>query len=221
MELPPLKKSYGSRIVLDFPGLTLEEGTICAVIGANGSGKSTLSRLLAGVLSPDGSVSPSPMLPSVGYMPQKPYAFRMSVRKNLLLSGCTEEAAGAMEERLSLKALSRARADRLSGGETARMALARVLLGQHSLLILDEPTAAMDMESAAISEGLIREYCRSGGHTVLLVTHDLQQARRLADYALFFREGRLVEHGPATKLLFSPAKSETRHFLDFYAGTNP
>ena len=218
MELPPLKKTYGDKTVLDFPGLPLSPGSICAVIGANGSGKSTLARLLAGVLEGDRGCSLPAGMPKVGYMPQKPYAFRMTVMKNLLLSGCTEQEAKECMHSLGLLSLSRSRADRLSGGETARMALARLLLNDYKLLILDEPTAAMDMESAALSEELIRQYCRERGCNVLLITHDLQQARRLADEAIFLREGRLVEHGDADRLLYSPQQSETRRFLDFYAG---
>ena len=218
MELPPLRKSYGGKTVLDFPGVTLGEGSVCAVIGANGSGKSTLARLLAGVIRPDSGYSLPAELPKVVYMPQKPFAFRTSVRKNVLLSGCGESDAAQYLEELGLSHLAYNRADRLSGGETARMALARALLCSFDLLILDEPTAAMDMESAAASEALIRRRCRETGSSLLLITHDLQQARRLADEAMFLREGRLVEHGPASELLYSPRENETKRFLEFYGG---
>ena len=76
----------------------------------------------------------------------------------------------------------------------------------------------MDMESAAISEQLILDYRRETGCAVLLITHDLQQARRVADQALFFHEGELLESGPAERVLFHPEKPETRKFLDFYGG---
>ena len=119
---------------------------------------------------------------------------------------------------LGLTHLANQRAGGLSGGEAARMALGRVLMRPCQLLILDEPTASMDMESAILAERLVLNYRDGTGCAVLLITHDLQQARRLADEALFFHAGRLWEAGPARKVLFSPELPETRRFLEFYGG---
>ncbi|MDO5401292.1 MAG: ATP-binding cassette domain-containing protein [Eubacteriales bacterium] len=215
MNIPPLSKTYGRRRVLDFPGCELEPGTVYAVIGANGSGKSTLARLLAGVLPADGGAAPA-ALPSVGYMPQRSFAFRMSVRANVALGGKDPDRAAALMEALGLTALASMRADKLSGGETARMALARLLMKPFGLLILDEPTAAMDMESTALAEAQIARYAAETGAAVLLVTHSLQQARRLSDRVLFLKNGQLVESGPTDRVLHHPEKEETRAFLDFY-----
>lgn len=88
----------------------------------------------------------------------------------------------------------------------------------HQLLILDEPTAAMDMEATVLAEGLMRDACRETGCALLLVTHSLQQARRAADDALFLDRGRLVEKGQARQVLFRPDRPETKSFLDFYGG---
>ena len=107
-------------------------------------------------------------------------------------------------------------AHRLSGGETARMALCRLMMKEYELVILDEPTAAMDMETTSLSENLIRQYVQESGCALILVTHSLQQARRLADEVMYFHQGRLLEYGPAQSLLFSPQKTETKQFLDFY-----
>ncbi len=211
-------KTFGGRTVLQAPALELAPGRICAVVGANGSGKSTFARLLAGVLPPDGGGRALPPSVKVGYMPQKSYAFRMTTRANILLSGGGPERAEALMEALQIGHLARQRATGLSGGETAKMALARVLSRPCELLILDEPTASMDMESAILSEGLIQSYCRETGCAVLLITHDLQQARRMAGDALFFFRGQLWEQGPAARVLFSPERPETRRFLEFYGG---
>ena len=121
-------------------------------------------------------------------------------------------------EALGLAELKKQSAAVLSGGETAKMALARVLMRPCDLLILDEPAAAMEMEAAVRTESLIDEYRRECGCAVLLVTHDLSQARRMADEALFFFRGELREHGKADQVLRHPEKEETRRFLDFYGG---
>lgn len=78
MIIPAFSKTYGQKKVLDFPGMELQPGNIYAILGANGSGKSTFSKILADVLPADRKIR---LEPSIGYLPQKPYAFRMSVRK--------------------------------------------------------------------------------------------------------------------------------------------
>ena len=216
MKLTPFTKSYEGRKVLDFCGIELPEGKVCAVIGSNGSGKSTMAKVLSGVAKSDSGLSPLPHSIKVGYMPQKSFAFRMSTLANVRLSGGSEAEAKRLMERLQIAPLATHRAKRLSGGETARMALARLLMQKFDLLILDEPTASMDMESTALTEEVVTEYCRTTGCTVLWVTHSLQQARRMADFALFMSGGILCESGPASKLLFEPKNEETKKFLDFY-----
>ena len=215
MKIFPMTKTYEGRTVLDFPGAELQPGRIYAVIGANGSGKSTLARIAAGIVKADRR-GPCMDAASVGYMPQKNYAFRMSTRANLLLNGSDENRANELMESLQLDHLENKRADRLSGGETARMALARLMMRPYDLLILDEPTAAMDMETTLLSEKRIRTYVEESNCTVLLITHSLQQARRLSDEALYLHQGQLKEFGPVERVLFSPEAPETRQFLEFY-----
>ena len=215
MKIEAFSKTYDGVVVLDFPGMELQPGKIYAVIGANGSGKSTFAKILSGVLPGDqkrkfrGDAS-------VGYMPQKNYAFRMRTGKNLLLNGSDPARAAALMDALQIRQLEHKRADRLSGGETARMALARLMMKAYDAVILDEPTAAMDMETTAAAEGLILEYTRRTGCVLILVTHSLQQARRTADEILFFHKGRLLESGPKEQMLDHPTQPETRQFLDFY-----
>ena len=86
----------------------------------------------------------------------------------------------------------------------------------YDLLILDEPTAAMDMESTLAAEKLIRETCKETGCAVLLITHSISQARRIADRVLVLHQGKLVEQGECQKVLCEPAQEQTRRFLDFY-----
>ncbi len=215
MKLLSFSKTYDGKKVLDFPGIDLEPGKIYGVIGANGSGKSTFAKILSGVIPADHRGNCTEGI-TVGYMPQKNYGFRMSTMANILLGGNDEVRAQRMMEALRIDHLSGKRGDRLSGGETARMALARLMMKRFDLVILDEPTAAMDMETTLISEDLIVDYVRETGCALILVTHSLQQAKRVADEVLFFRSGQLWEAGDKETLLTQPHREETQEFLRFY-----
>ena len=215
MKILPFSKTYEGRTVLDFPGAQPEPGNIYAVIGANGSGKSTFAKILAGIVPADKG-NKHIQAGSVGYMPQKNYAFRMSTKANLLLNGTDEGKAEYLMEAIQIRHLENKRADRLSGGETARMALARLMMNRYDLVILDEPTAAMDMETTLLSEELIVRYVKESGCALILVTHSLQQARRIADEVWYFHKGKLLETGDKNKMLSQPLQPETRQFLDFY-----
>lgn len=216
MRLRAFTKTCDGRMLVDVPSFALEEGKIHAVIGANGSGKTTFARILADVLPADGGGGVFADPCEVGYMPQKSYAFRMSTWRNIRLGGKDRERAELLMRQLGLEPLANQRADRLSGGETARVALARTLLRRYDLVILDEPTAAMDIAHASDAEEAILRYRREMGGAVLLITHNLRQARRLADSVLFFYRGRLLESGSAEKVLDHPCRPETAEFLRFY-----
>ena len=215
MKTAAFTKTYGTRTVLTLPELTLTPGEITAVIGANGSGKSTFAKVLAGIEPPDGKQAVLPGV-SVGYLPQKPFAFRMSTEKNVLLGGDDPARAAALMGALGLDGLARQSAKRLSGGETAKMALCRSLMGRYDLLILDEPTAAMDMESTLAAEALIRKTCEDRRCAILLITHSIQQARRLAQRVLVLHRGTLIEQGQSPQILDAPAQAQTKRFLDYY-----
>ena len=215
MKILPFSKTYEGRTVLDFPGMEVQPGKIYAVIGANGSGKSTFAKILSGILTADkkGKCIDGG---TIGYMPQKNYAYRMSTRKNILLNGSDEARANALMDTIQIRHLESKRADKLSGGETARMALVRLMMKSYDLVLLDEPTAAMDMETTLLSEKLIVNYVRETNCALVLVTHSLQQARRIADEVWYFHKGSLLESGPKEQVLYEPVKAETKQFLEFY-----
>lgn len=215
MKIQPFSKTYEGRMVLDFPGMELQPGKIYAIIGANGSGKSTFAKILSGILLADKRGKRSDGS-AIGYMPQKNYAFRMSTKKNILLGGKEESRANALMDAIQIRHLEHKRADKLSGGETARMALARLMMGRYELVILDEPTAAMDMETTLLSERLITDYVEQTNCALILVTHSLQQAKRIADQVLYFHKGKLLEYGPKEQVLEAPVMAETKQFLEFY-----
>ena len=201
MKIGAFSKKYGEGFALEFPGAELANGKIYALLGANGSGKSTLARVISGWLKPEGGgavISGA----RVGYLPQKSMGFRMSVKKNIMLGGKDEKRACGLMERLSLKDLEKARAGRLSGGECAKMCLARVLMGDYDLLVLDEPTAAMDVAGTLEAEGLIREYAADRQCPVILITHSLSQARRLADFTWYAEGGSINFNKNLTELEF-------------------
>ena len=215
MKIAAFSKTYEGRTVLDFPGAEVMPGKIYAVIGANGSGKSTFAKILSGILPADkkGKCLSSG---TIGYMPQKNYAYRMSTRANILLNGKDEQRAEALMDAIQIRHLENKRADRLSGGETARMALARLMMKPYDIVLLDEPTAAMDMETTLLSEKLITQYVQETGCALVLVTHSLQQARRIADEVWYFHKGKLLESGEKEQILVSPQRAETKQFLEFY-----
>lgn len=216
MILENLRKSYNGRAVLDVGSLELASGKIYAVIGANGSGKSTMAKIAAGIIAPDGE-KPEKKKLQTGYMPQKSFAFRMSLRKNMRINGGDGEREEALLKALKIEHLADAGAKRLSGGETARMALARLLMHDYELIVLDEPCSAMDIESTLLAEKLIRDYRERTGCTVLIVTHSISQAERIADEVLFLSDGKLIERGSPEKLIEHPESEITRGFIEFYS----
>ena len=142
----------------------------------------------------------------------------MSTEQNLRIAANDRKREEALLSMLRLESLRKAGAHRLSGGETARMALARILMKRFDLLILDEPCAAMDMESTILAEQAVLRYREETGAAILLITHSIRQAERMGDRLLFLKEGKLAESGDCRKCFSSPATAELRTFLDFYGG---
>lgn len=218
-EIHNLKKYYSGKAVLDISELYLEKGTSYAVIGPNGSGKTTLLRILAGILQPDeGSVHI--MTNSIGYMPQKPYAFSFSVRRNVRLAVQDKKDADSKAlralEKVGLGSMAECRGDRLSGGETQRMAFARILSDFRELILLDEPTSAADIEGTVKMEEALSEYVRETGCTLLFTTHMPSQAAALAQKVIFIENGQIAEIGEAKQVLFSPVSKSAGLFLSHW-----
>ena len=219
IELSQIQKRYGSRVALELPELTIPVGEKLAFIGPNGSGKSTLLRLLAGVIHAEQGVISLGELgrAEIGYLPQHPYAFDMSVQKNveLALAGEPEKAklAQAALERVGLSHLTKARANRLSGGETQRMALARVLAKPRKLLLLDEPTASADIRAIDQIERAIFDFVELTKCTLVFSTHMPSQAMRLSTHVLALNDGTIGERGETAQVLQSPQAESTKEFL--------
>lgn len=216
MKIKALRKTYEGRIVVNTDEFEMQGGKIYMLIGANGCGKSTLAKIIAGVEKADERGRVSDGHHAVTYVPQKPYAFRMSLEKNLRIVAEDSAREQWLIDKLGLDYLRTKRTEKFSGGETARMALARALMRDTDLLILDEVTAAMDMESNMAAEQVIAEHVRRSGTAVLMITHNIQQAYRMGDELLFMKQGRIVEKGPCTEALQHPQTQELKEFLEFY-----
>ena len=204
MKITELTKAYGEKTVLCIDELTLEAGVIYAALGANGSGKSTLVKTLAGIEPPDKGGCIDPSGAELCYMPRTKKTPE------------TVERAERLLRELELSESRNTRGDRLSGGETQKLALARTLMRRCGLLLLDEPTASMDMRSTLAAERLIREYRDETGCTVLLVTHSIKQAERLGEELIIMEGGRIAERGRVKELIVSPTETSTKEFLSFY-----
>ena len=229
IELEGLRKDYGDRTVLAVGELELVSGRTYALIGPNGSGKSTLLKVLAGVIpATAGSIGVSGDATrdtvSVGYMPQKSYVFDFSVLRNVELALSSErlakdearERALAALEAVGMRDFADARGSSLSGGEAQRVALARMVARDVDVVMLDEPTASMDIGATLLAEEALAAYRAKTGCLLLVATHAPSQARRIADDAVMLHEGRVVERGPVGRVLDDPCSDEGRSFLSYW-----
>ena len=214
-----VSKTYGDKEVLKIENLELESGKIYAIVGSNGCGKSTFLKVISKQIKSDKKATIDFGGGKVCYMPQKNYAFKMTTLKNVLIatSSSSKEDAMALLKRLKIDNLAKQKASKLSGGETARMALCRTILSDADVLLLDEPTAAMDIESTKLSEELIKEYNEQKGATIIIVTHSINQARRIADFVIFMKDGMIVETGEKAAVLDTPKEKDTKEFLEFFS----
>ncbi len=215
------------RTILDRVNLTLEHGVRTVVLGPNGAGKSVLLRVMHGLISPtSGSVRWSareaPGAPRRQAMVfQRPVMFRRSAMGNLRFALAVagvprEERRGRAEaalERVGLSGIAHQPARVLSGGEQQRLALARAWMLAPEVLFLDEPTANLDPGSARAIEAIVQAI-HDAGTKIVMVTHNLGQARRLADEILFLHGGRLCERSAAADFFHRPATAEAAAYLE-------
>jgi tungstate transport system ATP-binding protein len=214
--------SVGSVRILSDVSLTIEAGPPTVLIGPNGSGKTTLIKLAMGLLTPvAGSVRYArPELAAVrqAIVFQKPVMLRRSAAANIAyaLKAAGRPANAAMVEKLldrvGLAPVATRPARRLSGGEQQRLALARALARDPEVLFLDEPTASLDPAATKAVEDIVAG-AAAGGVKIVMATHDLGQARRLAGDIAFLAKGHLVEHASADKFFAAPSTPEARSFL--------
>lgn len=215
----------GPVTILDNISLSLATGAPTVLIGPNGSGKSTLLRIAMGLMPPSrgritwgGRENVPPLKRAIVF--QRPAMLRRSAAANirfaLRAAGIPRaehtRRASELLEMVGLGGLADRAARRLSGGEQQRLALARALARDPAVLFLDEPTASLDPTATKAVEDIIRAVSQRN-IKVVMATHDLGEARRLAGAIVMLHRGRVVESGPAASFLDTPQTAEARAFL--------
>ncbi len=225
-----LKKQYGDRTVIDIERLEVRSGEVLGLVGPSGAGKSTLLRLLNFLEAPssgelvyrgqvvDARTAPLALRRQVTTVFQRPILLGGDVYGNvtygLQLRGLRVDGrAKEILTRVGLAELAHAPARKLSGGEMQRVALARALVIEPTVLLLDEPTANLDPYNVGLIEDIVREHNRARGTTLVLVTHNVFQAKRLAHRVGLMLGGRLIEVDDTTTFFDAPTDPRTAAFV--------
>lgn len=221
-----LSYAAGGKQILEAVSFEVREAARTVVLGPNGAGKSVLLKLCHGLLRPaSGEVrwagrTPDETRRRQGMVFQRPVLLRRSVAGNLLHSLAIRgvpraDRAALVDESLhaaGLAAKARQSARTLSGGEQQRLAIARAWVLKPDVLLLDEPSANLDPEATRAIESLVLGFAAMGTR-VIMTTHDIGQAHRLADAVIFLHNGRLLEHSPAARFFAGPADPAAARFI--------
>ena len=204
--------------------LSLSAGAITVVLGANGAGKSSFLKLCHGLVQPSqgqvlwaGKDNPKRRQ---AFVFQRPVLLRRSVLKNVLFALNSQQVAKSKQPALAEQALSQvglldkaSRAARsLSIGEQQKLAIARATALSPEVLFMDEPTSSLDPEATSEIESLVR-ILHDSGTKIVMSTHNLRQAKRMADEVIFIHKGQILEQTAATSFFTSPASAEAKNFL--------
>lgn len=218
IDVQHLSKQFGAIRAVDDLSFAVPRGSVCALLGGNGAGKTTTLSLLLGLLTPSAGtirILGVDMLAHryrvLGRMNfSSPYVDlpqRLSVAENLSvyahLYGVrhARRRVETLAGELDIAAFLKRPYGTLSAGQRTRVTLAKALLNEPEVLLLDEPTASLDPDSADRIRGYLRDYQRRSGATVLLASHNMPEVERLCDDVLMLRSGRLVDRGTPAALL--------------------
>jgi len=215
-------RARGAEILKDL-SFSIEQGGPAIILGPNGSGKTTLLKLAMGLLEPTfGTITwarrMSDGFDRRAFVFQRPVMLRRTARANVAYAlraagrPATNERIGQLLDYAGLASAGARPARRLSGGEQQRLALAKAMAREPETLFLDEPTASLDPAATKAVEDIIRG-CSAAGTKIVMATHDLAQARRLAAHVIFLVNGRLAELGQACEFFGQPQTEEAIRFL--------
>lgn len=232
IEIYNLKKIFENNTVIDIPYLKIKKGKITAIIGPSGSGKSTLMALINGLAKPsEGKIIIEGEEFSVNkdyseyirkqmtMVFQEPVMFKETLEKNieygLKLRGVKDikNKIFNISELLGIQDKLKQRAPTLSGGEASRASLARAMVFEPKLLILDEPTSNLDPQNVAVIEAALKNMQKVLANTIIVVTHNMFQAKRIADEAVFLLDGKVVEFGAVNEIFENPSDIRTARFI--------
>lgn len=196
VKLENVTKKYSNTPVFENFSFIAEEGKITCVLGESGSGKTTLLSIIAGLTKAEGNVN----APESAVVFQKPNLFpNMTVKENLMLINKDEERVKAILTEFSLFDKINAYPKHLSGGQAQRVALCRALLFDKPLLLLDEPSASLDLALKYFLLDKIKEHHKNTKNTVIMVTHDIKEAVSLADRICVLSKGKIVYDAPVNE----------------------
>ena len=230
-QLSQVTKQYHQRTILQIDQLTIQTGEMLALVGPSGAGKSTLLRLLNFLETPSSGTLYFQGIPFATEQPmalaqrrlvttvfQRPLLLNRTVWANVefglqLRHRRSQVAVDRALEIVGLRALANQPAQTLSSGEAQRVALARAIVIEPTVLLLDEPTANLDPYNVKLIEETVQRLNREQGCTIVLVTHNLFQARRLAHRAALLLEGQLVEVADVTTFFERPTDPRTAAFV--------
>jgi len=218
LETHLLSKSFGAVNAVSDLSIALNQSSITAILGGNGAGKTTTLSMLLGLLLPTsgqieifGKDFISDRYPALSRMNfSSPYVDlpqRLTVRENLLvyakLYGLRQPGVSVdkMLQTFQLEEFSERRLRKLSAGQKTRVSLAKALINKPELLLLDEPTASLDPETAGWVRKLLQDYQEEEGATILLASHDMKEVEQLCQKVILLRKGELVEKGSPSELL--------------------
>ncbi len=235
LDMRGIVKLYGTKAVLRGVDVAVQKHTVVALIGASGSGKSTLLKtanllerindgqiFLSGTDISDPKVEADAVRARIGVVFQHYNLFpHLSVLDNVTLAlrkvhGVNKTTAAerglALLDRIGLAENAKSFPDRLSGGQQQRVAIARAVATDPELLLLDEITSALDPQLVGEVLDMVTEL-KTAGSTILMATHEIGFARRVADRVVFLKDGLVVEEGPPSQVLDAPQHQDTRDFL--------
>ncbi len=213
-----LGRAVGDKVLVDDASFEAEAGEVLALAGPSGAGKSSLLRLLNRLDEPthgtvylEGTdyreIAPRELRRQVGMVTQRPFLFPGTVADNLRFGpaqrgeSLPDSAVADLLTRVGLEGYSDRTVNNLSGGEMQRVSIARTLANSPHVLLLDEPTSALDDAAKRGIESLVQAIVRDQRLACVMVTHDLEQAARLADRALVLERGRVLRAGPVREVL--------------------
>ena len=232
-----LVKRYKSVTAVDGISFSIEAGTCAALLGGNGAGKTTTISTIMGLVEPTagrvtvlGAAMPRQrhrVLHRMNF--ESPYVnmpMRLTVRQNMnvfgMLYGC-EDVAGrirALADELDLHEFLDRQTGKLSSGQKTRVALAKSLINRPEILLLDEPTASLDPDTADWVRGRLERYRRERGATVLLASHNMNEVERLCDRVIMLKTGRIEDDDTPARLIARYGRSNLEEvFLDIARGT--